>query len=492
MNRRVIPLAVVLALIPAVLIAAPTSNPASDADAPQLTELQQNLLMQLSDAEANIQAINKALVHTGYAVGQAYHQIDSNLKGSEYMNRNGGGPVRWDAFYGKTAKDFVMHDPGSPVYHQLQRPTQFNYIYKANSDQVARAKEQIASLAQDKNTLLERRRKHEADQSRLWAILSWQQVKDREIDFHPICRYALKPAGPDAAVLRPLILYLRIADRVAVEGIDSITDNQQTTFDSASQRLEAAFSALQLSLSDALDDSNLNPKHKAEAVNLKSLCKDLSDECKVIASNYANALDRDQAQQDTSKLEFRGQLQTSLAKFAAMTGQLDEDITNTAKSWGINPDRTTATPDTIPASALAPASAPTANANSHDVTVVDPSPKTANTSAAALFSIGSVWLPVENSRHPNESAKVLSVDGSKIVLEVRSGNGATRRWTFEMTENGHLKQTGDDPIRVPKNAPLVTDIQVEGTVTSTNLILKGHRRRGNANAEVDMNLKRQP
>jgi hypothetical protein len=311
-------------------------------DAPDLTELEQNLLMQLSDAEANIQAINKALVRTGYNVGLAYHQIDSNLKGNEYMNRNGGGPVRWDAFYGKTARDFVMHDVDSPVYHQLRRPSQFNFIYKANNDQVERAKEQIAGLAQDQATLLERRRKHEADQSRLWAMLSWQQVKDREIEFHPICRHDLEPQGPDAVVLRPLILFLRAANKIALEASDSISSNdQQATLETASRQMDAAFTALQLSLSDALDDSNLNPRHKNEAQNLKTLCKELSEECKVIASNYANALDRDQAKQDTSKLEFRGQLQTSLARFATMTGQLDDQVLATARAWGVGPDRGT-------------------------------------------------------------------------------------------------------------------------------------------------------
>lgn len=164
---------------------------------------------------------------------------------------------------------------------------------------------------------------------------------------------------------------------------------------------------------------------------------------------------------------------------------------NPAKSWDIIPDRTTPTPDTLSAAAPALPHVHTATANLHDVTGVDPSRKAANMSAIALFPIGSVWRPAENSSRPNEAITVLSVDGSKVVLEFRAGNGATRRWTFEMNDSGHLKQTGDDPIRVPKNAPLITDIQVEATVTSTNLILKGHRRRGNVDSAVDMNLKRQ-
>lgn len=96
----------------------PTTNP----DAPELTERQQNLLMQLSDAEANIQAINKALRLTGYKVGKAYDQIDSKFGGKVSMDLNGGGPVRWDAFYGHTAKEYVCSGWGD------RRPQQFGFI----------------------------------------------------------------------------------------------------------------------------------------------------------------------------------------------------------------------------------------------------------------------------------------------------------------------------------------------------------------------------
>src|SRR5438270_5794520 len=76
----------------------PTSSPA---DGPALTERQQSLLLQLSDAEANIKALNLALTRAGYKVGQAYDRIDSNLGANELMDRKGGGPVGWKDFYGK-------------------------------------------------------------------------------------------------------------------------------------------------------------------------------------------------------------------------------------------------------------------------------------------------------------------------------------------------------------------------------------------------------
>jgi hypothetical protein len=315
----------------------PTTNPA----VPDLTARQQNLLVQLSDAEANIQAINKALISTGYKVGLAYDRIDSNLKGSELMDRKGGGPVRWDAFYGKTAYDFGHSGWGD------RRPKQFDFIYKANNDQIARARDQIASLSQNQAALLARRQKHEADQCRLWATLAWEQIKDREIPLRPLFRFALKPKGAEAAVLRPVILFLRTADRVAVDGLDTVQENPDGTFQAGTKRMEATLKPVQLSLAEAFEDGGLSSERRKEGEMLKAWCKALAEQGKVIAENHANAMDRDKAKEDNSKLGFRGELQGSLAGFATAVGNLDEEVGKTAKDWGVEADRTTPTPDSV-------------------------------------------------------------------------------------------------------------------------------------------------
>jgi len=335
----------------------PAAQPAS---APDLTPRQQDLLLQLSDAEANIQAINKALKITGYSVGVAYDKIDSNLKGNELMNRQGGGPVRWDEFYGKTANDY----PRTGFWDDRMddhRPQQFKFIYKANNDQIAQAKDQIASLLQNQQALLDRRRVHEEDQSRLWATLAWEQVEDREIQFRPMYRFALQPAGPEAAVLRPVILFLRTAASVAHDGLDSIQGSQGATFISGARRMDAAYTALQQSLADAQDAAALPADQTKDGQALKALCKELAEQTKVIADDYSNALDRDRANEDNSKLEFRGQLQSSLSSFATEFGKLDDGVTQTAKSWGVSPDKGTPTPDAVAvAAAQMPAEQPPA------------------------------------------------------------------------------------------------------------------------------------
>jgi len=63
-------LAIVIIAITPLLAADPPAKAPEAEEA--LSEAQQSLLLQLSDAEANIRALNLALVRTGYKVGIAY------------------------------------------------------------------------------------------------------------------------------------------------------------------------------------------------------------------------------------------------------------------------------------------------------------------------------------------------------------------------------------------------------------------------------------
>jgi hypothetical protein len=406
--------------------AGPASQPTTRSDSPELTERQQNLLLQLSDTEANIQAINKALKATGYDVGSAYDRIDSSLRGNEIMDRKGGGPVRWDAFYGKTAKAYANNGWGD------HRPQQFEFIYKANDNQIARAKDRIASLVKDQQSLLDRRQKHESDQSRLWATISWEQVKDREIEIRPLYRHALKPTGASQSVLRPVILYLRTANEVAQQGLASVQTEQGDTFHSASRHMEAAFAVLQKSIADALDSDDLKPDQVKEATALKQLCKNVAEDSTVISENFDNALDRDKAKEDGSKLQFRGQLQSSLSSFASDVGQLDDEITRAADDWGVKADKTLPSPDSLSPIVVA---AQTPEATGH---------------ASAGFGVGDIWVgTVRWNSRPGESLNYT------LVITDRTGDGFKGIYRLDHRPSG--------------TSGRIDFTDVEGTVTAGGL-----------------------
>ena len=345
-------------------VAAPPSSPATQPEsnsAGPLTERQRNLLLQLSNAEANIQAINKALRVTGYKVGVAYDRIENNQKGNDLMNRQGGGPVPWDEFYGRTARDFYSARSWATFdregnartvrvkiaddYTQLKRPEQFDYIYKANNDQVARATDQIASLQHDQAALLARRYFHEAEQSRLWATLAWERVSDEEISLRPLYRFQLKGSTTDVGMLRPLVRFLRAVDVMTAFGIDALKVNQAATLTEVNKQVQSAYRVLQKSLADALIAPTVDSHHAKQAESLKALCKSLDEECEVITDNYQKAVDSDAAKEDASKLQYRAELQASMAFFAALTGELDHELSTTAAAWGVSADTGTANPD---------------------------------------------------------------------------------------------------------------------------------------------------
>ena len=366
-----------------------TNPAASDAE---LSARQQNLLLQLADAEANIQAINKALRVTGYKVGLAYDRIASNEKGNEMMDRKGGGPVRWDDFYGTTARAFYAPN-STATYHRegngtvvdskvavdmtpLKRPRQFDFIYKANADQISHASDQLRSLQHDQVALLARRKTHENSQSRLWATIAFEQVKDREIALEPLCRFKLAGAtraeNAKSRIVRPLALFLRTADKVVADALESIDADQDGTFADMNSRMKTAYAALQTSLADAVLAVDLKADDKTRAEAMKLRCKQIAEQCSVIADNYHNALDRDKASEDTSKLEFREQLQASLSKLAGAISDLDGQINEAATAWGIVPDKAVATTDSVPASVRPAVRKPTSDGPGQNATAVNP------------------------------------------------------------------------------------------------------------------------
>jgi hypothetical protein len=111
--------------------------------------------------------------------------------------------------------------------------------------------------------------------------------------------------------------------------------------------MNAAYTSLRTSLADALLAGALKEDDKTKADGLKTLCKQLSEECAVIADNSTNALDRDKAKEDNSKLQFRGRLQESIAKFASGVAELDVQLGQLAKTWSITPETGVATADSL-------------------------------------------------------------------------------------------------------------------------------------------------
>ncbi len=115
--------------------------------------------VQLASTETSLNAVNKALKVAGYHQTAQQQQAAIHQQANANMDRNGGGPVPWDQFYGKTASQFYRstdfaavsvsgHTALAVTSHTDSgiRPPQFDYIYRANQDAQQHAEDEVAKL----------------------------------------------------------------------------------------------------------------------------------------------------------------------------------------------------------------------------------------------------------------------------------------------------------------------------------------------------------
>jgi hypothetical protein len=332
----------------------PASQPAqTNGDAERLTFLGD----QLSADEAAIAAINKSLRDAGYHAESAADKIDHAQGGNELMNRSGGGPVAWRDFYGRTARDFIMHDTGSSVYHQVGRPWQFNYVYQANDDQIAKAQADIHAIGTKVDALLARRRQLEAEQSSLWATLAFESIQNRDISLRPLYRDQLaatpskvddnRPDGARVSAMRAAALYIKTIDRAVSQLADHLDADQSSTYASLAATLEQAQQQLRDSSATFADTPGVDPAEIQQMQEVVASARKIQSICKDVCQAFTKAQDADAAGQaeEQRKLLFRGTLQESLLSFAEAAGALDEAFTRMSLVWDIHGQPGTRSPD---------------------------------------------------------------------------------------------------------------------------------------------------
>jgi hypothetical protein len=359
-----ITLTLLLAAAGAPITRAADPVPATQADpaADRLTFL----TLQLSSIEASLHAINLALRSAGYKAVLTSEKADEAAKGNELMDRNGGAPVAWDKFYGATAKQFEPRDiVGIP--HPYKRPSQFNYLYHANNDQITKANAEVAALGQKVDVLLARRRQLDSEQSALWATISWESLGNHDIPLNPLYRFQLKAKTPTPAtdaradLLRPGILFLRTIDQTVTNDLDTLSTNQEATLADLKNRTEAAYAAAKEPLANAMLSSDLDPTDLKTAKDLLTSLKHLSELSKNITEAYHLALDGDAAGDDGRKLTFRAQLQFALLDYSNAATDLDYQLTKLANTWGLESEKGIPNRDQPPAGTTTITSAKTDN-----------------------------------------------------------------------------------------------------------------------------------
>lgn len=326
------------------------------------------LMERLASLEASLDAIDRAIAKASGKRGSKLGEARRAEAGNSAMDRKGGGPMKWNEFYGTTAEKFFYHpvDP-STTYHtntvlrQMgsdqddklisgipsnqsvpahQRPPQFDYIYRANHDAKQRAESEAAAIQGQLDALLERREKLETEQADLWCRLAFRAIQRLNIPRRPELRFRLvaastEPADDNRAVvleaaarfLASALLILEKADEdqaTALGNIRKIVTNARKEFDD-----------VLLANAEVSSDSADREKPLGQFTALAQLLDDTSNN---LSESYQVAIDGSRAKDAARENQFRGLLQRSLIEYAQIVMALDESLRVLKVEWNVAVD----------------------------------------------------------------------------------------------------------------------------------------------------------
>jgi len=329
------------------------------------------LIERLASLEASLDAVNVAIAKASGKKGAKQGDSRRAEAGNSAMDRKGGGPMKWNEFYGTTAEKFFYHpvDPNttyhtSTVLSQVgtqqedkagdsvqgnsgvplhQRPPQFDYIYRANRNAKERADADMAAIQGKIDALNERREKLEAEQADLWCRLAFRAIQRLNIPRRPELRFRLVAAStaPDdeskAAVLEAAARFLATSLLI----IDKAEKEQET----ALGNIKLIVASARHELDDVLVSENSVAGDSAgkdtPLGQFTALAQLLDDTSNNLSESYEVAIEGGQANDAARKDQFRGLLQRSLIEYAQLVMALDESVRTLKKEWGVTVDTKT-------------------------------------------------------------------------------------------------------------------------------------------------------
>ena len=305
------------------------------------------LTVQLSTVESSLDAVNKAIRVGGYEQSTKQAAAEQARKGNELMDRNGGGPVPWSEFYGKTAQSFFYHPRGEIVvevdpHPQSARPPQFDYIYRANARNQQQAQDDVAKLGNKIEALRARRSELESEQSASGAK-SLCAVSSRDLAEHPLYQFDLAIiASPNnderLAGVKAGAEFMRRINRAIDQAQSDLDSDQKGALDQLQQEVSSSRGTLNDQLNHhpalvrALSDS------RSPLSQFSKCAKRLQDSAQNMVDAYRLANEGDQAGDVDRKNSFRGQLQQMVMDFASAVVTADQLLSTVASDWKVTPD----------------------------------------------------------------------------------------------------------------------------------------------------------
>ena len=380
----------------------PPAAPAVGALADGWQDIDQRVIFltsELASNEASLDAVNKAMVAAGYQKAATTQKADEFIQNNVAMDRNGGGPIPWQQFYGKTAADFyyrptstvdttggghtgteVTHADAAGPQQAIERPPQLDYLYKANAESAQKAEADAAKLGKQLDKLLARRRELESEESALWCKISFRAVTSLDLADKPL--YLFDPSASDdnkaeeeEAAMTSARDFVRLVNLAVDRAQKDVDANQSQTYGQLQKVVSGAQGDLQKVL---LKQRQLT----AEMSDPKSLLAQFDKATKRLGDSSQNMVDAaklaaqsDADDDDDRKNNLRGVLQQNLMDFASTMITADQTLTALAAQWKVTPDRSHEAKDIVlPVMQTAPAAAAPRRAQSRTIIIIPAAP----------------------------------------------------------------------------------------------------------------------
>jgi len=329
-----------------------------------------DLLQQLQEKELALREVD---LRTAKLLGRkAGAKMAENMawRAVDRMDLKGGGPIRWDAFYGRNAENFFYHpvDPNT-TYHTAtvlqqvqptsangvpgnqgvpahQRPPQFDYIYRGYERRQDKAKTDASEIAAKVDTLKARRKQLEDEVVLLWMKLAFRVLDREKVAEKPVLRWASLPAdggtkqeAERAAAFNEAARLLATALLFNEQRIEDQADGVFSTVSKAIQTSRRTFEDSLLRAAAVLDESDDRTRPIGQ---FKLLSRKLEDTSKSLTEGYKGWKDGDANDDEPTKFTGLRRVQDSVVGYAKILLAMNELVDVMKKDWGlrVNPDST--------------------------------------------------------------------------------------------------------------------------------------------------------
>jgi hypothetical protein len=333
-----------------------------------------DLIDQLQQKEVTLQAIDASIAKAeGKKRGQ---KMDENMawRSTQRMDLNGGGPIRWDAFYGRNAENFFYHpkDPNT-TYHTTtalrqvdptstggvpgnqgvpahQRPPQFDYIYRGYEKAQERARGEARDLADKVDDLKTCRRQLEGEVVILWMKVAFRVIDRDKLPENAALRFAFRPAQEAAEGAEEQAAALTLASRFLATAMlfneDLAESDARQAFGGLSRIIEKNRQGFEDGVLKMASLRKVSGDKTKPLGQFKFLSRKLEDTSKTLSEGYRGWQDGDASDDEPTKFNGLKRIQNGVVQYSKILLALNELVGQMEKEWPVdlNTDSTEFTP----------------------------------------------------------------------------------------------------------------------------------------------------